>query len=418
MFSAELYYLKCEKSYVKRYKRVRSHFWTYPLDGIISTTMIRKTLSVVFVVLLLALGVLPVAAQDQSSVGAGGIGGRPAYPRDDNERSKSIFIHTVEAGDAVDDGVKVINNSEESKTIAVYATDSVRSSDGAFACAQMVEPKNEVGSWIALEKEEVTLEPSESEIIPFTIAVPTNADVGEHNGCIVMQEADISNTVDSGIGLSFRSAIRVALLVPGTITKQLSIESLDVLQDSGSVILTPSVQNMGNVSLDVDMQSSLERLWGGSVSVRGGEYPVLRDQTSSWNFKHDAPFWGGWYKTSVTANYDSNVVSFLGEEETTVSNLRLQGKTIFVVPAILAFIIYLGALVVVLTVVVFIIIQVRNKRLIAKTWATFTVEKDDDIKQLAHQHHTSWKKIAKANGIKPPYTLHEGQKIKLPKLDE
>lgn len=381
-------------------------------------SMIRKSVFTFLVAIVIASGILPVAAQDQSSVGAGGIGGRPAYPRDDNERSKSIFIHTIDAGSSVDDGVKIINNSEATKTIAVYATDSVRSSDGAFACAQMVEPKNIVGSWITLTKEKVTLEPSQSEIVPFTITVPSNADVGEHNGCIVMQESVEAKNVENGIGLSFRSAIRVALLVPGAISKQLSIESLDVSKNSDSITLTPFVRNTGNVSLDVDVKSSLRRLFGGTVSEIGGEYPVLRDQTSSWNFNHDSPFWGGWYKTSVAASYDSNVDSFLGDEETIVKDLNLQGKTIFVMPALLALAVYLGALVVLVAVAVFIVRRIRKNRHIQKTWATFSVEKDDNIKQLAQRHDTSWKQIAKTNGIKAPYTLHEGQKIKLPKIDE
>ena len=40
-----------------------------------------------------------------SAVSHGGIGGRPAYPREDNSRTESIFIHTLEAGAVKEEGV-------------------------------------------------------------------------------------------------------------------------------------------------------------------------------------------------------------------------------------------------------------------------------------------------------------------------
>lgn len=33
-----------------------------------------------------------------SAIEYGGFGGRPAYPREDNARTESIFIHTLEPG--------------------------------------------------------------------------------------------------------------------------------------------------------------------------------------------------------------------------------------------------------------------------------------------------------------------------------
>ena len=31
----------------------------------------------------------------------GSVGGRPAFPRDDNPRTKSIFVHTIEPGQTI-----------------------------------------------------------------------------------------------------------------------------------------------------------------------------------------------------------------------------------------------------------------------------------------------------------------------------
>ncbi|MBI3115096.1 MAG: hypothetical protein HYZ09_01215, partial [Candidatus Kerfeldbacteria bacterium] len=60
----------------------------------------------------------------------GGLGGRPAFPRPDNPRTENIFVHTLEPGASVADGVFVINTTEDTKTAFVYSADSTPSSDG------------------------------------------------------------------------------------------------------------------------------------------------------------------------------------------------------------------------------------------------------------------------------------------------
>jgi hypothetical protein len=46
---------------------------------------------------IIALTVLGVSFS-VSAIEYGGFGGRPAYPREDNARTESIFIHTLEPG--------------------------------------------------------------------------------------------------------------------------------------------------------------------------------------------------------------------------------------------------------------------------------------------------------------------------------
>ena len=149
----------------------------------------------------------------------GGIGGRPAYPRSDNARTESIFIHTLNPGQVQNEGVSVVNNSAEAKTILVYAVDSTPSTGGAFACEQLSQPKDDVGAWITLEKEDLLLESGTNELIPFTITVPQTASVGEHNGCIVIQEKLAKPDGKSGVNLSFRTGLRVAVTIPGVLER-------------------------------------------------------------------------------------------------------------------------------------------------------------------------------------------------------
>jgi hypothetical protein len=73
----------------------------------------------------------------------GGFGGRPAYPQASNPRTESIFIHIIEPGEEKKDAVRVINNTQETKILSIYATDSTPSTGGAFACKQFSEERKD-----------------------------------------------------------------------------------------------------------------------------------------------------------------------------------------------------------------------------------------------------------------------------------
>src|SRR3990167_154914 len=171
-----------------------------------------------------AILIAALSADVARAVEYGGFGGRPAYPRADNPRTESIFVHTLEPGDIQKEGILTVNNATEQKTMLVYAVDSTPSTGGAFACAQFSEAKKDVGAWITVKKSEVTLEPGTNELVPFSIHVPKNASVGEHNGCIVMQEKKEKAEDGSGVSLSFRTGLRVAVTIPGELERKLEIE--------------------------------------------------------------------------------------------------------------------------------------------------------------------------------------------------
>ncbi len=352
-----------------------------------------------------------------SAVEYGGIGGRPAYPRAENPRTESIFIHTLNPGTVQDEGVLLVNNSEEKKTLLVYAVDSVVSSGGAFACRQMSEPKEDVGAWIALEKEEVVLNPGANELVPFFINVPISASVGEHNGCIVIQEKkDAPTTEQAGVNLSFRTGLRVAVSIPGEITRQLEIVSFSrEKQADGSIMLKPSVKNLGNVSVDADVKVVTKNLFGRTYLTQGGEFPVLRGQVSDWNFEVKKPFWGGWYRSKLTVEYESDVATEIGEHGDG-PNTVLKGGTVsfFSFPKPLALAIEVALILLIIFGLFLWKLSIKRKRWIKNEWREGEAGAGDDIRSLAEKNGVSWRIIAKANRLKAPYTLKSGQKLKLP----
>lgn len=284
--------------------------------------------------------ILLLAAAPVSAIEYGGFGGRPAYPRADNPRTESIFVHTLQPGDIQEEGVLTVNNTAGQKTMLVYAVDSTPSTGGAFACAQASDAKKDTGAWITLEKSEVTLEPGANELVPFTISIPQNAGVGEHNGCIVMQEKKEKAQAGSGASLSFRTGLRVAITIPGELTRKLELVGFTVTKGKdNSFLLHPQVKNTGNVSIDANARVITRYFFGLTYFTHGGQYPILRGETSDWNFELKKPFWGGWYRSSFIVEYDENPGAGVGVKSGKTLT-RIEGTSVlfwsFPTPAALA----------------------------------------------------------------------------------
>lgn len=366
-----------------------------------------------FWTLLLLCGFL--LARDTLAIEYGGVGGRPAYPRSDNPRTDSIFVHTLEPGQVQQEGVLLVNNTEEVKTLLVYAVDSVVSSGGAFACRQKSEPQEGVGAWVLLGEEEVTLASGGNKIIPFTISVPPNASAGEQNGCIIIQEKKEKDPNQTGVSLSFRTGLRIAVTVPGELVRQLEIVGLTVEKNNGMVVYKPAVRNTGNVSIDTTVKVRTQHFLNLENSEHGGQYPILRGEVSDWNFELKNFFLGGFYKATLSVFYEAGNNIEIGKE-TGENILVIEGPSqwFFVPPTFWAFVIEL----LILVVIVFIIFSYwmfkKRARWVKDSWVSYNIKPNDDIKTLANRFDVSWKLLAKANKITAPYTLKTGAKIQVP----
>lgn len=345
----------------------------------------------------------------------GGFGGRPAYPQPDNPRTESIFVHTIQAGETVSEGVQVINNSGEEQDLLVYATDSARSTDGAFACKQFSEESTDVGSWISLEPTEVTIPAYESQIIPFDIVVPSTASVGEHNGCILIQKIKPeSEKKRAGANISVRTGLRVALTIPGDIDRNIEIAGLDIEKtDRNTIILHPSIRNNGNVSVDVDLALTTRSFLGYVIKRNGGEYPVLRGDTSEWNFEIKKPFWGGLNFVSMKAFYSE--VDNAGAKDLT---LDYPTKMFFSFPTLWGFLIEI----IIIGLIIFGYRKYRAKKNfwkeVEEDWGEYEVQEGESVNKIAKMCGIDWKTLARVNNIEPPYVLEAGEVIRVPYPEE
>ncbi len=347
---------------------------------------------------------LPVAAVEQ-----GGLGGRPAHPRAGNTRSESIFIHTLDAGKQIADSVQVINNTPEIKKVLVYAVDSQMSSGGAFACAQAADKPVGVGRWIEVSQKGITLAPGSKQTVDFAIAVPKDATPGEHNGCIVIQDTKQQASPDSnGIVLSLRSAIRVAITVPGDIQKGLVFTGLGFdRKTDDKIVLSAALKNNGNVSLDTQLDVRLRSPVAFSVASTGGNFPVLSGSEGRFNFETGRPFWGGWYRLVATAKYNDDPAVMLGQGKPTA--VIEKNAWVFLTPKPVAAIIELLVLATVVTALaIYFVRRIHHRRAMQRA-TIHTVKPQENLHTIADHYHMSWKQLARINRLKPPFQLKLGQ---------
>lgn len=367
--------------------------------------MKRKLHAFLAVGLASTLLVLPSVSAVENS----GVGGKPAFPRENNTRSTSIFVHELKPGESVRDGVEVINNTDQPKTVEVYPTDSLVASGGAFSCEQKADTLDYEGKWITLDKSVVELKPNGSEVVGFTITVPENATVGEHNACIAFSavEAPKESGVN-GVQLSFRSAIRVAITIPGEITKALTFESIESYLKGDKIIITEQVRNSGNVSLDTELKTNLLGVPFGSFGATGGEFVVLPTQTVELNLEMKRPIWGGLYRIAATASYSDDTSLSLGEAGGTRNEVT-RSKYVILPPTTPIILLYL-----LIAALVGAFLHRHNKKykqmeLLKGSALSVTTKKQDTLESLAVTYDTNWKDIAKLNELKAPYTLEKNQ---------
>lgn len=369
--------------------------------------------------ILVALTLVSLSTSGVSAAQNGGIGGRPANPDPDKPRTQSIFIFSLDHGQSKSDQVLVSNNSETTKRIKIYPVDGVVTNTGAYTCRQASEALQDLGAWIQIDSTLVTLEPGQTEKVNFTVSVPQNADVGEHNGCIAFEDADDVGVAQGAVRVHTRQAIRVVETVPGDLHRQVDISSFTASTNSKSQHYDLALENKGNVSADVDTKVTVKNIFGQTVSSNGGSYPVLANQKLQLPFETTVtPFFGGWYQVQATISYNKAAGTFgLETDKNELVSKQSGVQVVFIAPSPLGALCLIVLALIVVGLFAWVVYRRRQKNEALHTWGDYTVQPGDTLESLATPTGLGWKRLARLNSIKAPYTLTPGQEIRLPQTN-
>lgn len=181
-------------------------------------------------------------------------------------KDRSSFFLTVTEGQVVQDTIRVRNLGRTSLPLSVYATDAVNTDSGSTDLLPAGQAPEDVGAWITLDRDKVTLAPRESVEIGFTMKVPANAEAGDHTGGIVTSYLSPGQSPDGqSVMLDQRLASRVAVRVDGELRPAITVSGMSAGYSGtvnpagkGRMNVTYTVANTGNVRLGAQQELAVK----------------------------------------------------------------------------------------------------------------------------------------------------------------
>lgn len=213
------------------------------------------------------------------------------------------FSYSASPGSVINDHFALVNISDQSLNLYVYGTDAVNGDGGTLS----YQPRGSLGlsasSWLALPaingSQLFTIPARTTQILPFQVRIPANAGPGDHTaGIAVGLTAQVTGASAKDLTFEQRVVAKVALRVSGTVVAKLAIQHLHASYHgtlnplgTGSVTLTYTVSNVGNVNLGANQKVTISGLFGPSHSAVEATVPDLLPGSSTTVKVHAEGVW-------------------------------------------------------------------------------------------------------------------------------
>jgi Bacterial protein of unknown function (DUF916)/Protein of unknown function C-terminal (DUF3324) len=174
-----------------------------------------------------------------------------------NSLTKSYFILDSNPGIVVKSSVRVTNAGTATGSVALYPVDATTAQTSGAVYLDKKDPRRDVGAWITLGIQQLTLNPGQSQVVPFRIIIPGTVLPGQHLGGIVAenlaQEQNSTKTQNGKNTGTFQiivkhlTVIAVQVNLPGTPVEQLAAAGVQSGGENGYQSLQLGLSNTGNV---------------------------------------------------------------------------------------------------------------------------------------------------------------------------
>jgi hypothetical protein len=225
----------------------------------------RRRTAFIGLLVLIVSGLLGFAAERAQAAGSVTWAAAPANTAVGKDRAH--FIYSLAPGTSVTDAIAVVNRSETTIKLRVYASDAFSTASGGIDLLPADKKPTDVGSWITVENRLITLKSQQSAVVPFTLKIPATATPGDHSGGVVT-----SLVTGSGAGavqLDRRLGSRIYLRVTGDLRPGLAVSNVQSSYHgtlnpgaSGSTTISYTVTNTGNVRLAAHQKVRIASCFG------------------------------------------------------------------------------------------------------------------------------------------------------------
>lgn len=330
------------------------------------------------------------------------------YPENASSRQ---FSFELNPGESASGNVIIHNIDHAATTLEIYGADGTQTNLGTLALTLQSSEQRHIGAWVKFDESTITLEADENITVPFTIEVPSTATPGTYSGGLAAEV--IKNNGNSSVSTSARNVIKLFVSVPGD--KQHSFEWENFVynpkSENGKPGFSLTYKNTGNTIVSVEQKiifSGFPPLGEKSeIELNKAQLQPGSEVSINTPWK-DTPFFGFYTATAEVTFYEYDIVNNLNiNPQTFKKEIKIN-----IIPALESALLLLLIIAAVIVYVVKTAIAVKKY----KSLVEYRVKSSDTLESVAKKHNTTWGKIAKLNKLEKPYTLRQGQILRIPPI--
>lgn len=150
----------------------------------------------------------------------------PVMSDPSNPVTRSYFVLNASPGASLQNEVRVTNSGTATGTVRLYAVDAATAQTSGVVYLNQQDKRQDVGHWITLSKQQLTLASGQSQIVPFQVNIPSMARHGQHVGGIV---AENTSQVEVVSGNTLQVTVRRRTVVAVQVNLDLQTGSVEQL---------------------------------------------------------------------------------------------------------------------------------------------------------------------------------------------
>ncbi len=177
---------------------------------------------------------------------------RPVLYDASNPVTKSYFVFDSRPGTILHNRVRVTNSGTATGTAILYAVDATTGQTSGTVYLSHNDVRRDVGAWITLRMQSITLAPGQSRIVPFQVTTPKIVRPGQHVGGIVaesMMPESASQSNSLQIQIQNLTILAVQVNLPGAQLEQLVATGIQPGGANNYQTLLVGLRNTGTMML-------------------------------------------------------------------------------------------------------------------------------------------------------------------------
>lgn len=328
-------------------------------------------------------------------------------------KANNEINYEITPGETVTGKLTIKSYTDKNIDITLYGADGTQTDRGAFTLTQPYLVQNNLGQWLKLPKTQITIEPKKTQEIEYSISIPANATPGTYGGgiaAVTTPNKKPGSEAPSGASIvsSTRMLFPIFVTIPGEKTIKYSWDEFSYRSINSNNIFQLKLKNEGNTTITAD----------GKIEISGG--PFFKSKTITFNkitlFSDDEiliPI--NWNEKPLLGFFESKAkLTFSEHDAKTGEDVTLETINKSISFTIIPWAIILGVLLIVALLIAIKIMRSLQEEKLIKSCKKYTVKEGETLQGLAEKHNFPWEKLAKINGLKPPYTLKNGDEILIP----